>query len=150
MGKALTGLGAALLAVLVACSSGGGSSGGSGGRSQAAAGASTESYCQLTRSYVEKYNNPPPPTESPQAIRQVYEDAARDIRAAEAVAPGEIRSDVAVVADGLDRVIAVLARFDFDGAKLAEAPPDAFEGIVTPEFQTATQRVESFMRQECS
>lgn len=138
----LAGLGAAAMVVLAACSGSGG-----GGTPQAAPGGgsgSAQSYCALSRSYLQQYEK----LDTPQGIRQVYEDAARDIHAALAVAPAEIRADVKVLSDGLDRLIAVLAKYDYDSGRLAEAPDD-LSSIDTPDFEAAGARVEAYTQREC-
>ncbi|MGH9280616.1 MAG: hypothetical protein ACRD12_21305, partial [Acidimicrobiales bacterium] len=114
----LAGLSAAAMVVLAACSGNG--SGGTPQAAPAGGGGSAQSYCALSRSYLQQYEK----LDTPQGIRQVYEDAARDIHAALAVAPAEIRADVKVLSDGLDRLIAVLAKYDYDSGRLAEAPDD--------------------------
>ncbi|MGH9278488.1 MAG: hypothetical protein ACRD12_10355, partial [Acidimicrobiales bacterium] len=65
-----------------------------------------------------------------------------------AVAPAEIRADVKVLSDGLDRLIAVLAKYDYDSGRLAEAPDD-LSSIDTPDFEAAGARVEAYTQREC-
>lgn len=140
MGMRLIGtVAAAGAVVLAACSTSGGTPGGG-----PAPQASVESYCRLSRSYFRQYDK----LESPQDVRQVYEDAARDVHAMLVAAPPEIRADVKVLSDGLDRVIAVLARYGYDGDRLAQAPED-LSGVATPEFDAAAQRVQAFTDREC-
>src|SRR5438874_1712031 len=147
MCKSFIGPGAAAVALTLAACSGAGTPS-SQSSQPAGKSSSPNQYCALSRSYVEKYQQAPTPGDSPQAIREVYQEAARDIRAALAVAPPEIHADVATVADGLDRLLAVLERFDYDGARLAQSP-DALNGIDTQQFEEAGHRVEVYIRDEC-
>src|SRR5919202_1747538 len=96
MWRVVTGAAAAVL--LAACS---GSGGGGGGSPAASESGSLQSYFHLSRSYFDQYGR----LDTPDGVRQVYEAAARDIHAALAVAPAEIRGDVKIVADGVDQLV---------------------------------------------
>ncbi|MDQ4130996.1 MAG: hypothetical protein M3133_08425, partial [Actinomycetota bacterium] len=95
------------------------------------AGDSESEYCQLARTYVERARRSPDPGAGPDALRQLYEEASREMRAAAEAAPAEIKNDARVVADGLAAIVAAFERVGWDPSRV---PPDALNAISTPEF----------------
>lgn len=105
---------------------------------------STE-YCRLARSYSDAQSKLNPTNVSPD-LRQLFQDAARDIRLAVAVAPAEINNDVQVVADGFSALVAALAPVNYDFTRLT---PDLIARFMSAEFTAASTRVAAYARNVC-
>ncbi len=103
-------------------------------------------YCQLARTYLDKSRQLSQSGGSPDALRALYKDAERDIKAAVDAAPGEIKNDARVVADGLTVLVAGFERAGWDPSRVT---PDTFNAVTTPEFQASASRVEAYTSQVC-
>jgi hypothetical protein len=103
-------------------------------------------YCQLARTYLEKSKQLSQSGGGPDALRTLYKDAERDIKAAVDAAPSEIKNDAKVVADGLTVLVAGFESANWDPTRVS---PDAFNAISTPQFQTSASRVEAYTTQVC-
>jgi uncharacterized ferritin-like protein (DUF455 family) len=108
-------------------------------------GAGSAEYCRLARTYQDAQNKLNPTNTSPD-LRQVFQDAARDIKLAVGVAPEEIKNDVQIVSDGFNALIAALAPVNYDFTKL---PPDLIVRFQSAEFSAASQRVAAYARTVC-
>jgi ABC-type glycerol-3-phosphate transport system substrate-binding protein len=106
-------------------------------------GAGSGDYCRLARAYATSAQKFTAPTNAAE-LRQVFADASRDINAAAAVAPAEIKADVQVVAQGLSAIIAGMEAADYDLTRLATTPPS-----LPPNFDAASVRLEAYARDVC-
>lgn len=107
-------------------------------------GQGSAAYCQLSKSYADAAARLGP---NPDAqLRQAYEDAARDMQAAVAVAPAEIKGDAQIVADGFGGLIAALQGVDYDFTRL---PPDVVARFMDDDFRRASIRLTAYGKNIC-
>ena len=100
-------------------------------------------YCRLARDYSEsskKFNAPNTPDE----LRQVFQEAQNDIHSALAVAPAEIKADVQTIATGLSSIIKAMEAAGYDVTRLGTTPPS-----LPPNFDAASQRIDAYTRDVC-
>jgi hypothetical protein len=116
---------------------------GTGPTGTAFTGTGSGDYCRLARAYATSAEQFTAPTNAAE-LRQAFADASRDINAAAAVAPPEIKPDVQVVAAGLSAIIAGMEAADYDLTRLATTPPS-----LPPNFEAASARLESYARDVC-
>ena len=145
--------------MLTAC--GGGKSGGSASPTTAGTGVSSGTpgtqpvdtrfsgegsadYCKLARSYQEASSKVGQGASAD--LRQLFQDAARDIQAAVAVAPTEIKPDVTLVAQGFSALVTALNNANYDFTKLA---PDLIVRFQSQEFMAASTRVGAYAKNVC-
>src|SRR5262245_52615988 len=101
-------------------------------------------YCKLARTYQEassKVGQGATPD-----LRQLFQDAARDIQAAVAVAPAEIKPDVTLVAQGFAALVTALNNANYDFTKLS---PDLILRFQSQDFVAASTRVGAYAKNVC-
>ena len=106
-------------------------------------GAGSGDYCRRARDYSEsskKFNVP----NTPDQLRQVFQEAQNDIHSALAVAPPEIKADVQTIAAGLSSIVKAMEAADYDVTRLAATPPS-----LPPNFDAASQRIDAYTRDVC-
>lgn len=108
-------------------------------------GAGSAEYCKLAKSYADASSKLSPTNTTPD-LRQLFQDAARDIKAAVAVAPAEIKNDVQIVADGFNALVDALQPVNYDFTRLT---PDLIARFMSAEFTTASTRVAAYSRNVC-
>jgi hypothetical protein len=109
-------------------------------------GSGSSEYCQLSRSYLEKAEELQQAGGGPEALRQLYRDADRDVKRAVDVAPDEIKPDVKVVADAVSALVTALEQADYDFSRVS---PNALANLSTPQFQASARRVEAYATSVC-
>ena len=102
-------------------------------------------FCQLARTYTEKFAALLPAASDPARLRAATTDAEAAIRQAKATAPAEIRADVNVVANTAGEALSALQKKNF---VLADAP-DAVTKLQEPAFQTAVGNLNRYARAHC-
>jgi ABC-type glycerol-3-phosphate transport system substrate-binding protein len=101
-------------------------------------------FCQLARTYTEKYNTLLANASDPVKLRAVTTDAESAIRQAQASAPAEVKADVTVVASTASQVLAALQKNNFDLAKTPEVSK-----LQDPGFQTSFANLNRYARAHC-
>jgi hypothetical protein len=101
-------------------------------------------FCQLARTYTEKFNSLLANANDPAKLRAVTTDAESAIRQAQATAPAEIKSDVTVVATTASQVLAALQKNSFDLSKTPEVSK-----LQDPSFQTSFANLNRYARAHC-
>jgi hypothetical protein len=102
-------------------------------------------FCQLARTYTEKFAALLPAASDPVKLRAATTDAEMAIRQAQATAPAEIKADVTVVATAVNQALTALQKNNFDLAK----SPDAVAKLQEPAFQTAFANLNRYARARC-
>ena len=102
-------------------------------------------FCQLARTYTEKFAALLPAANDPAKLRAATTDAEVAIRQAKATAPPEVRADVNVVATTVADALTALQKKNF---VLADAP-DAVTKLQEPGFQTAFSNLNRYARAHC-
>jgi len=102
-------------------------------------------FCQLLRTYSERFTALLPAANDPARLRAATTDAESAIRQAQSTAPAEIRSDVTLVATTASQLVAALQRNDFDLSRT----PEAVSRLQEPGFQTALSNVNRYGRAHC-
>ena len=100
-------------------------------------------YCRLARDYSEsskKFNAPNTPDE----LRQVFQEAQNDIQSALAVAPPEIKGDVQTIATGLGSIVKAMEAAGYDVNRVGATAPS-----LPSNFDAASQRVDAYTRDVC-
>src|SRR4051812_41376525 len=77
-------------------------------------------FCQLAKTYTEKYAALLPAASDPVKLKAATTDAESAIRQAQATAPPEIKADVATVAATAKDALAALQKNNFDLSKTPE------------------------------
>ena len=108
-------------------------------------GSGSGEYCKLARTYADAQSKLNPGNTTPD-LRQLFRDAARDIKSAVAVAPAEIKGDVQIVADGFNALVAALEPVNYDFTRLT---PDLIARFMSADFTTASTRVAAYSRNVC-
>lgn len=107
-------------------------------------GRGSEEYCKLSSSYKQAADQLTPTSDA--QVRQLVQDAARDMKAAVAVAPAEIKSDVQTVANSFDALVNGLVSVNFDYTRL---PPELIASFMSEELRRASTRVAAYARDVC-
>ena len=102
-------------------------------------------FCQLARTYSEKYASLLTAANDPVRLRAATTDAESAIRQAQASAPAEIKADVTKVAGTASQVLSMLQRNNFDLSRT----PDVLTRLQEPSFQTALTNVNRYGRARC-
>lgn len=108
-------------------------------------GSGSAEYCKLARTYADAQSKLNPTNTTPD-LRQLFQDAARDIKAAVAVAPAEINKDVQVVAEGFNALVTALASVNYDFTRLSA---DLIARFQSQDFMTASTRVGAYAKNVC-
>ena len=101
-------------------------------------------FCQLARTYTEKYSTLLASANDPAKLRAATTDAESAIRQARATAPAEIRPDVTVVARTAGEVLAGLQKNNFDLGRTSEVTK-----LQEPGFQSAFGNLNRYIRAHC-
>ncbi len=102
-------------------------------------------FCELLRSYNDKYNRTRNVTE-PDQLRELLRTAKSDVREAQEVAPPEIKGDTEIVAQVFTEYVDELEKVDFETSRI---PAHMVQRLVSPEFLAAAQRLEAYGRATC-
>ncbi len=102
-------------------------------------------FCQLARTYTERYSTLLGAANDPARLRAAATDAESAIRQARSTAPTEIEADVNVVASTASQVLSALQRNNFDLSRT----PEAVTRLQEPSFQTAVSNVTRYGRAHC-
>ena len=101
-------------------------------------------FCGLARTYTEKFSTLLTVANDPAKLRVATTDAESAIRQAQAQAPAEIKSDVAVVANTAKDVLAALQKNNFDLSRTGEVSK-----LQEPGFQTSLANMNRYARAHC-
>ena len=101
-------------------------------------------FCQLARTYSEKFSTIAASAADPVKLRAATTDAEAAIRQAQATAPAEIKADVTVVATTAGQVLAGLQKNNFDLGRTPEVTK-----LQEPGFQTALANMNRYGRAHC-
>lgn len=102
-------------------------------------------FCQLARTYAEKYASILTVANDPAKLRAATTDAESAIRQAQATAPAEVKADVAQVATTAGEVLAALQRNNFDLSRTSEVVTRLQE----PSFTSALSNLNRYGRAHC-
>ncbi len=102
-------------------------------------------FCQLAKTYTEKYASILTVANDPPRLRTATTDAESAIRQAQATAPAEIKGDVTTVAGTASQVLAALQRNNFDLSRT----PDVVTKLQEPSFTSALANVNRYGRAHC-
>jgi hypothetical protein len=102
-------------------------------------------FCQLARTYTEKYGSLLTVANDPALLRAATTDAESAIRQAQSTAPAEIRADVTTVAGTAGQILTMLQRNNFDLSRT----PDVLTRLQEPKFRTALSNVNRYGRAHC-
>ena len=102
-------------------------------------------FCQLARTYSEKFAALLPSANDPVKLKAATTDAESAIRQAKATAPAEVRADVNVVANTAGEALSALQKKNF---VLADTP-DAVTKLQEPAFQTSFANLNRYTRAHC-
>jgi hypothetical protein len=102
-------------------------------------------FCELLRSYNDKYNRTRNVTDAEQ-LRDLLRTARTDVKEAQEVAPLEIKPDAELVARVIDEYVQELEKVDFETRRI---PVEMVQRLLSPEFLGAAQRVEAYGRANC-
>ena len=103
-------------------------------------------FCERILTFNDRSSRVDPSMVEPQQLRQAFEEAAQAIEDAEQAAPPEIKADVAVLAGQFHDLVIILDQAGFDFTRF---PPASFQRLQTPEVQSASQRVNAYVGQNC-
>lgn len=148
-------LGASILvvaSVLTACSSG--TKSGSAPPATTAAVAQTpavtrgtdDPFCIALNAYNQKYGQVNTGATDPDQLRAAMQAGAAAITDADRTAPAEIKGDVDVLDRAFQQLLSILEASNFDLTKVSLAQVQQFS---TPEFTTAGQNVNAYVRDHC-
>ena len=102
-------------------------------------------FCQLARTYTERFSALLPAASDPARLRAATTDAEAAIRQAQATAPAEIKADVTLVATTAREVLAALQKNNFD----LGGTPEAITKLQEPRFTAALGDVNRYGRAHC-
>jgi hypothetical protein len=104
-------------------------------------------YCQTLQRFNERYGRINPGVGDPAQLRTALEDAVTSAKEAEAAAPPEIKGDLATMHTGLEQLVALFARANFDVAQVQANDLAQLES--TPDLTAASGRVQAYTRDNC-
>ena len=102
-------------------------------------------FCQLARTYTEKFSGLLIAANDPVKLRAATTDAESAIRQAQATAPAEIKADVTVVATAAKDALTALQKNNFDLSRT----PEALTRLQEPAFQTSFASLNRYSRAHC-
>ena len=102
-------------------------------------------FCQLAKTYAEKYASILTVANDPAKLRAATTDAESAIRQAQATAPAEVKADVTLVATTASQVLTALQRNNFDLSRT----PEAITRLQEPSFTTALSNLNRYGRAHC-
>ena len=127
---------------------------GCGNDSKSGPGGSTQAYCAKVVAYKAKsdelgavFSGTPDAHQVKEAFTTL-QSMAHDLGKN---APAKIKKDVSTEATALDSVIKILAKYDYDFAKLAAAPEfaDFSSSLDSPEVKAASDRLQAYSTDTC-
>ncbi|HEX3393635.1 MAG TPA: hypothetical protein VHS52_03820 [Acidimicrobiales bacterium] len=146
-------LAAAAMAVLAAC---GGSSSSSKGASSSNSVASTVKatkggdFCkQIASTYNEALSFTGANAGSPDQLRQELEKSLKDGRDVIDNAPSEVKGDLQVIQDGVQKFADALAKVNYDATKLGPDAVSVLGEFNTPQFQQAATHSQAYVKDHC-
>jgi hypothetical protein len=108
-------------------------------------GAGSGEFCQMAKTLNTNPSRTTPNASTAQ-IRSNLEAQQKAVQQAVDAAPGEIKPDVKVIADGFSTVVAAVAQADYDFSKVS---PDALKVLQSPEFSNSAARLQAYMAKVC-
>jgi hypothetical protein len=81
----------------------------------------------------------------PSAVEEAFKEFAAQIEAAKRAAPGEIKADVELLADGMQDFLEILDEADYDFTALIALEGDPrMEAVDSPQYEAAQDRVDAY------
>ena len=102
-------------------------------------------FCNLARTYTER-SSQLGPSATPAQLRTVAREGQTAINQALNAAPAEIKNDVQIIATAFGGLLTDLETANYDVTKVA---PASFARLQAPEFGTASQRFQAYVRNVC-
>jgi hypothetical protein len=102
-------------------------------------------FCDLAKTYNDRFAKVGAAT-TPAQLKTVSQDARNAISQAAAVAPSEIKNDATIVSNGFSSLFTELDKANYDVTKVS---PGAFGALQSPEFQTASIRLQAYLANVC-
>jgi hypothetical protein len=102
-------------------------------------------FCNLARTYNDRFTQIGA-NATPAQLRTVAREGQTAINQAVNAAPGEIKSDVQVIANAFGGLLTDLEAVNYDVTKVT---PATFARLQAPEFATSSQRFQAYMRNVC-
>ena len=102
-------------------------------------------FCNLARTYTER-SSQLGPNATPAQLRTVAREGQTAINQALNAAPAEIKNDVQVIATAFGGLLTDLETANYDVTRVA---PASFARLQAPEFATASQRFQAYVRNVC-
>ena len=102
-------------------------------------------FCELLRSYSDRFARTRSVSE-PGQLRDLLQDARSDIKEAREVAPLEIKADAENVARVFDEYVTALEKVDY---MVTRVPIEVAQRVSSPEFLAGAQRIEAYARANC-
>ncbi|HEX2042637.1 MAG TPA: hypothetical protein VHF24_08360 [Acidimicrobiales bacterium] len=102
-------------------------------------------FCELLRSYEDKYNRTRNVSE-PEQLRDLVRSLPDDLEEAQEVAPLEVRGDVELVAQVIDEYVRELEKVDFQTNRI---PAGMVQRLLSSDFLAAAQRLQAYGRANC-
>ena len=109
-------------------------------------GSGSGQFCELVKTYSDRVSGLSRATTTPAQVRQLATELGSAIQQAVAVAPGEIKSDVTLLAAAATDFLAGLQRAGYD---LNKVPPEGLQKFQAPDVQAATQRLTAYGQSVC-
>ena len=103
-------------------------------------------FCSALNAYNAKYSQVNAGLTQPDQLRGAMQDAATAIGQADSTAPAEIKSDVDTLNRAFQQLLGILQATNYDLSKVTLAQVQQFQ---TPEFTTAGQNVDAYIRDHC-
>ena len=102
-------------------------------------------FCELLRSYSDRFARTRSVSE-PGQLRDLLRDARSDIKEAREVAPPDVKADAENVARVFDEYVTALEKVDYNASRV---PVDVAQRLAAPEFVSGGQRIEVYARTNC-
>ena len=102
-------------------------------------------FCNLARTYTER-SNQLGPNATPAQLRTVAREGQTAINQALNAAPAEIKNDVQIIATAFGGLLTDLEAANYEVTRVA---PASFARLQAPEFATASQRFQAYVRNVC-
>ncbi len=106
----------------------------------------SDGFCTFVRDFTSRFGRVDISLSDPQRLRTTMEDAAGAIANAQSNAPEAVRADVATLNTYFQRFVTSLRQVNFD---LTRLPRTAVEDLQNPEFTSASDRLDEYVRQNC-
>jgi hypothetical protein len=126
------------------------------GSDSKSSGDSTEAYCARIKAYEEKTDSFDAlfaGDEAPASddMKEAFTSAQEMITVLKDKAPAEIKSDVTLMANGIDEFVELFEKYDWDIMALGASPDmEKFQSVMdNPEAQAASDRLDEFSETKC-